>query len=328
MAAVSESEPPVFPTRFRQPFGDPLQALCTSYHVGQPLTQLVAGAYIPDTIDMEVIYIAHMPTHALVILNASDTAPADSTPIVAPIDIFAFNKVFNTDILRLPERTFTPTPDCRTCVPHLDSVRNMYAVSLPTIVVHASDPASVPLLLLFALWNHLPAPPPLDPSRPPSPVISSIEIAEALPRSVPSTPPPTPTSSISQPSIAIPPPPTPVVCTGLLATYLLPIQVIEEFPSAPAMAEAMARTCSPREVDACAAHSSKLWQNVLAFAPRDEAILQIVQVAWEVSREASKMLERHYEARRAMRRAARTRQAQPSTPTTPTAAAPVPQATS
>ena len=86
------------------------------------------------------------------------------------------------------------------------------------------------------------------------------------------------------------------------------------------MAEAMARTCPLGDVEACAAHSSQLWRTVLAFAPKDEGLIRIVQVALEVAREAVKMLERHYEAheaRRALRRAARAAQAQPTTPTTP-----------
>ena len=165
------------------------RVLCQAYNVGQPLTQLDMGAEIPDTIDMEALYATQMPTHALVITDASGDDPPKSAPVVVPVDIFTFNATFKKDILRLPERTVTPLRNHATGVPYVDEDRNIYIVSLPTIAVYSSHPPSVPLLLLFALWDYLPSHPSPDPSRAPSPTPSLSSLVSS--GSVPTPPPPT-----------------------------------------------------------------------------------------------------------------------------------------
>ena len=101
------------------------------------------------------------------------------------------------------------------------------------------------------------------------------------------------------------------------------------------MVETMARTCTARELETYADFNLGLWQNVLALAPRDEAVIEIVHVAWNVTREARRVVEWSIERRRRARRRAEAEAAaaaltvvdaaapvpQPTTPTTPTRAA-------
>lgn len=246
---------------------------------------------MPETIDMEVLHATQMPTHALVILDASGDDTPKSPPIVAPVDIYAFNDAFNNDILRHPERSITAmlTEEDPFGIPHLDPARNIYVVTLPTVTIYTQHPTSVPVLLLFALWDDLPSKQP--PSRAPSPTSPS---AQSL--TLPRTPPPTPASTASfQSSIATPPPappPSDAVSPALLAAYLLPVPAIEEFPAFAAMAGAMARACGDAQLAEHAARNQGLWRSALTLAPRDDAIVATVRLAWNVAREACRLRER------------------------------------
>lgn len=78
--------------------------------------------------------------------------------------------------------------------------------------------------------------------------------------------------------------------TGLLATYLLPIRVIEEFPAANAMAQILARRCSLQKLQSLVEFNGGLWRNTLSLAPKDTDIIEIVRTAWNVTREAKRLL--------------------------------------
>ena len=80
------------------------RVLCQAYNVGQPLTQLDMGAEIPDTIDMEALYATQMPTHALVITDASGDDPPKSAPVVVPVDIVSL--LLRRSSLLLPSRSY------------------------------------------------------------------------------------------------------------------------------------------------------------------------------------------------------------------------------
>jgi len=97
-----------------------------------------------------------------------------------------------------------------------------------------------------------------------------------------------------------------------LATALLPLSVAEEFPSAAAMAQAMAAHCE-RENNASEVRSSGggarslerymlynqgMWKNVLALGLQDPRVMSVVQTVWNVTAEARKILARQWERRR------------------------------
>ncbi|OBZ76425.1 hypothetical protein A0H81_03127 [Grifola frondosa] len=91
----------------------------------------------------------------------------------------------------------------------------------------------------------------------------------------------------------VPHPPSLASCYCLLATYLLPVPVIGEFPHHPAMAEALACRCADGALHAYAAFNQGLWRNVLALAPADPAIVDIAHVAWNVTGEARRLRARY-----------------------------------
>lgn len=100
-----------------------------------------------------------------------------------------------------------------------------------------------------------------------------------------------------------------------LAVALLPLSVAEEFPSAAAMAQAMAAHCE-RENDASEVGSSGggargwqsldrytlynqgIWKNVLALGLQDSRVMSVVQTVWNVTAESRKILARQRERRR------------------------------
>lgn len=76
--------------------------------------------------------------------------------------------------------------------------------------------------------------------------------------------------------------------TGM-ATHLLPLEAIEEFPSAAAMSQAMARVCDESELRRYVAFNQGLWKNILALGPKDTQVIELVQTAWNVTAEARRM---------------------------------------
>ena len=100
-----------------------------------------------------------------------------------------------------------------------------------------------------------------------------------------------------------------------LAATLLPLSVAEEFPSAAAMAQAMATHCErenagviaggeTREggaqgewqlLDGYTVYNQGMWKNVLALGLQDSRVMSVVQTVWNVTAESRKILARQRE---------------------------------
>jgi hypothetical protein len=107
-----------------------------------------------------------------------------------------------------------------------------------------------------------------------------------------------------------------------LAAALLPLSVAEEFPSAAAMAQAMAVQCQRenhaggdpasgsngsssvgggggargwRSLDRYTVYNQGIWKNVLALGLRDSRVMSVVQTVWNVTAESRKILARQRE---------------------------------
>ncbi|KZT28289.1 hypothetical protein NEOLEDRAFT_1058858 [Neolentinus lepideus HHB14362 ss-1] len=76
--------------------------------------------------------------------------------------------------------------------------------------------------------------------------------------------------------------------TGM-ATHLLPLEAIEEFPSAAAMSQAMVRFCDDDQLRRYVAFNQGLWKNILALGPRDTQVIEMVQTAWNVTADARRI---------------------------------------
>ncbi|KAF8480276.1 hypothetical protein DFH94DRAFT_631080 [Russula ochroleuca] len=85
-----------------------------------------------------------------------------------------------------------------------------------------------------------------------------------------------------------------------LAATLLPVSVAEEFPSAAAMAQAMAMQCLRenagwRLLDRYTVYNQGMWKNVLALGLQDSRVMSVVQTVWNVTAESRKILARQRE---------------------------------
>jgi len=103
-----------------------------------------------------------------------------------------------------------------------------------------------------------------------------------------------------------------------LAATLLPLSVAEEFPSAAAMAQAMATQCERNSADIVAGgrdgesstrgaeggwqlldrytvYNQGIWKNVLALGLQDSRVMSVVQTVWNVTAESRKILARQRE---------------------------------
>jgi hypothetical protein len=107
-----------------------------------------------------------------------------------------------------------------------------------------------------------------------------------------------------------------------LAAALLPLSVAEEFPSAAAMAQAMAVQCQRenharddpasgsssvgggggargwRSLDGYTVYNQGIWKNVLALGLQDSRVMSVVQTVWNVTAESRKILARQRERQR------------------------------
>jgi hypothetical protein len=81
---------------------------------------------------------------------------------------------------------------------------------------------------------------------------------------------------------------------NLLAWSLLPVNVVEEFPNAAAMALILSRTRDD-QFERTYRHNQGIWKNTLALGFNDASIDEIVQTAWNVTAEARRI--RHRAAR-------------------------------
>ena len=266
------------------------------YNVAPVSFRLDIDGSVPQTVDMPLLNrSSSRPTHALAILSSlgqplpitttqglsvrsehsSSTAhpppspsspsspytPVQADPFLLPIDASLFSTKFNHDVARslasvLPKKSTS-------ALIRRDRSTGTQLVTLPLIPLYVPHPPSIPHLLLFG--QGLPVTPD------PGPSTSQKE-----------------TPNYSRPTTArppLPPPPSP----STLATYLLPICAIEEFPAAPAMAETMALQCTEAELRARAAFNQGLWRNVLLLAPADPAVVDLARVAWNVTAEARRL---------------------------------------
>jgi hypothetical protein len=103
-----------------------------------------------------------------------------------------------------------------------------------------------------------------------------------------------------------------------LAATLLPLSVAEEFPSAAAMAQAMATQCERDDtsiiagsrdgessargatrgwqlLDRYTVYNQGIWMNVLALGLQDSRVMSVVQTVWNVTAESRKILARQGE---------------------------------
>ena len=104
-----------------------------------------------------------------------------------------------------------------------------------------------------------------------------------------------------------------------LAATLLPLSVAEEFPSAAAMAQAMATQCERDSasivagsrdgessqsrgaaggwqlLDRYTVYNQGIWKNVLALGLQDSRVMSVVQTVWNVTAESRKILARQRE---------------------------------
>jgi len=100
-----------------------------------------------------------------------------------------------------------------------------------------------------------------------------------------------------------------------LAAALLPLSVAEEFPSAAAMAQAMAAHCERENnasevgssgagargwlsLDRYTLYNQGIWMNVLALGLQDSRVMSVVQTVWNVTAESRKILARQREQQR------------------------------
>ncbi|KAI0752620.1 hypothetical protein C8Q80DRAFT_1117993 [Daedaleopsis nitida] len=244
---------------------------------------------IPRTIEMPLLRRSEKrPTHALAILSSlaqpnggSHTpavpsqpttpihyppspstpslpfTPVQSEPYVLPIDASLFCAKFGHDVAR----SLAAGMLIKAAKPlvHRDRATGADLLTLPLIPLYVPHPPSIPHLLLYA--QGLP--------------LTSRRVRETPNYSRPTT------LAIAR---AHPSPST-------LATHLLPISVIEEFPAAPAMAETMARQCDDESLRDHVVFNQGLWRNVLLLAPTDASVVDLARTAWNVTAEARRLRE-------------------------------------
>ena len=78
---------------------------------------------------------------------------------------------------------------------------------------------------------------------------------------------------------------------NLLAWSLLPVNVVEEFPNAAAMALILSRTRDD-QFERTYRHNQGIWKNTLALGCNDPSIDEVVQTAWSVTAEARRIRQR------------------------------------
>ncbi|KAF8153098.1 hypothetical protein B0H34DRAFT_800349 [Crassisporium funariophilum] len=78
---------------------------------------------------------------------------------------------------------------------------------------------------------------------------------------------------------------------NLLAWSLLPVNVVEEFPNAAAMALILSRMRDDR-FERTYRHNQGIWKNGLSLGLHENRILELVQTAWNVTAEARRIRQR------------------------------------
>ncbi|KAM5546139.1 hypothetical protein V8D89_000265 [Ganoderma adspersum] len=293
---------PLYLSTVSQPKEEDPNAIIHDYYNVSPVSfSLRPDGSVPRTIEMPLVGLSDtLPTHALAVLSSAsqspgtkpilprgsstfsstthsrapsmpqpassqDAAPQPSDTYLIPIDAESFFLAFGHDAARtLGAAALTskwskaPSPRVRA-----DRATGARFVTLPVIPLYVPHPPSLPHVLLFAQGIPLPLPPP---------------------SAGPSSSQPSPLQEVSGASGA-------GSSASALATYLLPLAAIEEFPSAPAMAAAMARQCTSDALAARLAFNHGVWRNVLTLSPADAALVDLVRVAWNVTSEAARLQE-------------------------------------
>ncbi|KAH9924970.1 uncharacterized protein BXZ73DRAFT_103347 [Epithele typhae] len=237
---------------------------------------------------------------------ASLLSPVDAEPFLLPIDASLFCACFGHSLARSLAAGLSIRP--ATPLVRWDRARGQELVTLPLVALYVPHPPSIPHFLLFAQSIPVSLSPPA--SRAPSPAPSS-------PSSLSLSPLPSPVTSPSSRLAPLPartPSPSPSLASAstssrpssrastrsrsrtparpharMLVPYMLPPVALAEFPSAPAMAEAMARHTPPPTLRAHVAWNHGLWRNVLALAPTDPAAADGVRLAWNVTADARRL---------------------------------------
>lgn len=78
---------------------------------------------------------------------------------------------------------------------------------------------------------------------------------------------------------------------NLLASRLLPVEAIEEFPNAAAMAQVMSKL-SVEQFEDYFSYNRGLWQNVLCVGLQDMQVVDLIRTAWNVTAEGRKIRHR------------------------------------
>ncbi|EJF59941.1 hypothetical protein DICSQDRAFT_181700 [Dichomitus squalens LYAD-421 SS1] len=270
-----------------QPVQEPIHIIHDFYNVSPIAFHFAPNGSLPRTVELPLISEAETrPTHALAILSSTipsssnkpytslrlDTFPSappsaslldrprDHQPYLIPIDASTFFLNFGHDVARSLGALLTSRPAKSQSPPiRRDRENGTRFVTLPVIPLHVPHPPSLPHVLLFGQGIPLP--------KTPSPPAQS-------------DPPSSPRSASDSGRIASP---------SMLATYLLPVSAIEEFPSSPAMAAIMARQCSSEELATRVAFNHGIWRNTLLLAPTDAALEDLVRIAWNVTIEAQRL---------------------------------------
>ena len=181
-------------------------------------------------------------------------------PYLIPIDAESFFLSFGHNTARTLGTAVLTSKWSKAPSPRIRADRATGArfITLPVIPIYVPHLPSLPHLLLFAQGISIPTT--IDPDDPLSPHSPSQTDSDA------------PGSSAS-----------------VLATYLLPLAAIEEFPSAPTMAAAMARQCTAEELAAHTAFNEGIWRNILALSPADATLVDLVRVARNVTSDAMRL---------------------------------------
>ena len=234
---------------------------------------------------------------------SSPFTPVHAEPFIVPIDAALFCARFGHAVARSLAAGLSIRP--ATPLVRWDRLKGTHLVTLPLIALYVPHPPSIPHLLFFGQNLPLSVPPDCTLSS----QLSQIHLAPPSPSS--------PTFSISSgrstpssPSLASPPQPA----ASALTPYLLPTAAIEEFPSAPGMAAAMARTLSPDALRSRCAFNQGLWRNVLLLAPTDATVADAVHVAWNVAADARRLASQR-NSRQSPSRNTRPREPVPPLPT-------------
>lgn len=279
---------------------------------------------VPATLDLVVLRDASfLPTHILAVIDtpkspipaeAHATYYANIIPILTPVNFALFTSKVRTDLLPLfPDVSDTSTP-YQLPVAQWNRQTQSLTITLPVVHFEVPHPPSFSLLLLFALGLHVRCPPDklLESESGSSEAAHLPESSGASSRGADTpSPHPSPNGSLSGPSPSLPhttlPPtdsPAPHThnlhtTTGLLATYLLPTAVIEEYPAFETMSDVLADIQAAEELETFMEFNSGFWRNLLFIAPKDQEVEDIARVAFTVTRRAIRRKEsREKEKRR------------------------------